>query len=76
MLKAVIVGYGGISRAHKPCYERLEKEGKVLVVDPEYCFGVDTIKRDKEGMKSLYELGYTDGKKIEDFVNKTRAEIK
>ena len=32
MLKAVIVGYGGISRAHKPCYERLEKEGKVRLV--------------------------------------------
>ena len=32
MLRAVIVGYGGISRAHKPCYERLEKEGKVRLV--------------------------------------------
>lgn len=40
MLKSVIVGYGGISRAHKPGYERLEKEGKVKLVgaydiDPE-----------------------------------------
>ena len=40
MLRAVIVGYGGISRAHKPCYEALEKEGKVCLVgacdiDPE-----------------------------------------
>ncbi len=54
----------------------LERQGKVLVVDPEFCFGVDTIKRDKQGMQSLYELGYADGKKIEDFVNKTRAEMK
>lgn len=52
----------------------LEKEGNVLVVDPEYCFGVDTIKRDKEGMEKLYQLGYRDGKKIEDFVNAARAE--
>ena len=54
----------------------LEKQGKVLLVDPEFCYGVDTIKRDKEGMQSLYELGYRDGKKIEDFVNAARAENK
>ena len=54
----------------------LERQGKVLVVDPEFCFGVDTIKRDKQGMQSLYELGYRDGKKIEDFVNAARAENK
>lgn len=54
----------------------LEKEGKVLVVDPEECFGVDTIKRDKEGMEKLYQLGYRDGKRIEDFVNAARAESK
>jgi predicted patatin/cPLA2 family phospholipase len=53
----------------------LERQGKVLVVDPEFCFGVDTIKRDKEGMQKLYELGYRDGKKIEDFVNQARAEL-
>lgn len=47
----------------------LEKQGKVLVVDPRECFGVDTIKRDKIGMEKLYQLGYEDGKRIEDFVN-------
>lgn len=52
----------------------LERQGKVLVVDPAECFGVDTIKRDKVGMQKLYELGYADGKKIEDFVNAARAE--
>ncbi len=54
----------------------LEKEGKVLLVDPEECFGVDTIKRDKEGMEKLYQLGYRDGKRIEDFVNAAHAETK
>ncbi len=54
----------------------LEAEGKVLVVDPEECFGVNTIKRDKEGMEKLYQLGYRDGKRIEDFVNAARAESK
>lgn len=52
----------------------LERQGKVLVVDPAECFGIDTIKRDKDGMKRLYELGYSDGKKIEEFVNAARAE--
>lgn len=52
----------------------LERQGKVLVVDPAECFGVDTIKRDKVGMQKLYELGYSDGKKIEEFVNAARAE--
>lgn len=52
----------------------LEKQGKVLIVYPEECFGVDTITRNKEGMQKLYELGYEDGKKIEDYVNKYRAE--
>ncbi len=54
----------------------LEKQGKVLLVDPEFCFGVDTIKRDKQGMQSLYELGYRDGKRVEDFVNQARSEMK
>ncbi len=52
----------------------LEKEGKVLVVDPRECFGVNTIKRDKVGMEKLYQLGYSDGKRIEEFVKAARAE--
>lgn len=52
----------------------LEKQGKVLVVYPRECFGVDTLSKDKEGMQKLYELGYEDGKKVEDYVNKYRAE--
>ena len=52
----------------------LEKQGKVLVVYPRECFGIDTLARDKEVMQKLYELGYEDGKKIEDYVNKYRAE--
>lgn len=52
----------------------LEKQGKVLVVYPRECFGIQTVTKDKEGMEKLYRLGYEDGKKIEDFVLKYREE--
>ncbi len=47
---------------------RLHKEGKVLLVAPEECFGINTITRELDGLNKLYELGYRDGKKIEDFL--------
>lgn len=53
----------------------LEKQGKVLIVYPRECFGVNTITRDKEGMEKLYQLGYEDGKKIEEFIAKNKAEV-
>lgn len=46
----------------------LERQGKVLVVYPRECFGINTLSKDKEGMQKLYELGYEDGRKIEDFI--------
>ena len=52
----------------------LEKQGKVLIVYPRECFGVNTVTRDKEGMEKLYQLGYEDGKKIEEFIEKNKAE--
>ena len=48
--------------------EELEKQGKALVIYPEECFGVNTVTRDKEGMEKLYQLGYNDGKKIEEYL--------
>ena len=53
----------------------LEKQGKVLIVYPRECFGVNTVTRDKEGMQKLYQLGYEDGKKIEEFIAKNKAEV-
>lgn len=46
----------------------LEKQGKALVIYPEECFGINTITREKEGMEKLYQLGYNDGKKIEEYL--------
>jgi predicted patatin/cPLA2 family phospholipase len=47
----------------------LQKQGKALVIYPEECFGIDTLTREKEGMEKLYQLGYRDGKKIEEYLN-------
>lgn len=47
----------------------LEKQGTALVLYPEDCFGIKTITRDKVGLNKLYNLGYKDGRKIQDFLN-------
>lgn len=39
-------------------------QGKVLIVAPDDTCGVDTLKRDKEALKRLYEKGYCDAQKI------------
>lgn len=54
----------------------LEKQGKALVVYPRECFGISTITREKEGMEKLYQLGYEDGRKIEEFIIKEKSEAK
>lgn len=38
--------------------------GKVLIVAPDDTCGVNTLTRDKELLKKLYEKGYSDGSKI------------
>ncbi len=42
--------------------EELEKEGKLLVIEPKDCFGVDTLTRDSNNMAALYDEGYEDAK--------------
>ena len=44
------------------------KQGKVLIVAPDDTCGVDTLSRKKEALQKLYEKGYGDGKKIEDYL--------
>ncbi len=52
----------------------LEKQGKAIVIYPRECFDVSTISGEKENMEKLYQLGYEDGKKIEEFVKKYNEE--
>ncbi len=46
------------------------KQGRVLIVAPDDTCGVDTLKRDKDDMNRLYEKGYSDGKKITDYLHR------
>ena len=46
----------------------LEKQGKVLILYPRECFGVKTASRNKEGLEKLYQLGYKDAERIEEFL--------
>lgn len=44
------------------------KQGKVLIVAPDDTCGVNTLSRKKAAIQQLYEKGYKDAKKIEDFL--------
>lgn len=45
------------------------KQGKVLILAPDDCLGVDTLTKDKENIKRLFEKGLEDGKKILQFLS-------
>lgn len=65
-----------ITRSHIIYHNRineiieLEKQGKVLILYPEDCFGTKTATRNKIGLNKLYNLGYKDAEKIEKFLNR------
>lgn len=46
------------------------RQGKALIVAPEDTCGVDTLTRDKQALRRLYEMGYADGQKITDYLRK------
>ncbi len=48
--------------------QKLQEEGKVLIVAPSSCCGVETLSRKKKNIQELYELGYKEAEKILDFV--------
>lgn len=48
--------------------QRLEIEGKALVVSPDDTCGVDTLTRDRAALESLYEQGFNDGAKVVEFM--------
>ncbi len=48
------------------------RQGKVLIIAPDDTCGIDTLKKDKESLERLYQKGYTDGRKISDFINTGR----
>lgn len=48
--------------------QRLEIEGKALVVSPDDTCGVDTLTRDRAALENLYEKGFNDGAKVVEFM--------
>lgn len=46
-----------------------EKSGRVLILAPRKLYGLDTLKRTKEGMAMMYRQGYSDAQAIEDFLS-------
>ncbi len=44
--------------------EELEKEGKVIVVEPEDCFGMKTLSKNQTAVMKMYKLGYRDGENL------------
>ncbi len=47
-----------------------EAKGKLLIVAPDDCLGVDTLTKDKERIRQLFQKGVEDGKRIKAFVKK------
>ncbi len=48
--------------------QELEKQGKALIVAPDSCCGVTTLRHKKENIEALYKKGYEDAKKIKAFI--------
>lgn len=46
----------------------LEREGRVLIIAPRDCFGVETLTRDRAALNRLFRSGYEDGKRIAEFI--------
>lgn len=48
-------------------------QGKALIVSPDDTCGVDTLTRDREALRRLYQKGYGDGRKIARYIYRERG---
>lgn len=48
--------------------EKLAENGKALILAPDNIYGMSTIRRTDEAMEALYQKGYEDAKKVEEFL--------
>ena len=48
--------------------KQLSKEGKVLIISPETIGKMSTLTKDKDALEKLYKTGYSDAKKIKEFL--------
>lgn len=49
--------------------KQYEKKGKLLILAPDDTCGMDTLTRDPEAMKQMYEKGIRNAQQIKDFLN-------
>ncbi len=50
--------------------KELEKQDKVLILSPDDCCGVNTLKHPRKGIEELYRKGYEDAQKIKKFLSR------
>ncbi len=48
--------------------QKYAKQGRVLIISPDDTCGADTLKRDKEALKRLYQKGFNDAQRILQFM--------
>ncbi len=48
--------------------QELENKGKALIIAPDSCCGVTTLKHKKKNVEALYKVGYKDAEKIKAFI--------
>lgn len=48
--------------------EKLQKEGRVKIIAPESCCGVETLSRKRKNIQELYDHGYKDAEQILKFL--------
>lgn len=48
--------------------KRYQEEGKVLILAPDDCEGMNTLTKDKNAIERLYQKGYRDAPKIQSFI--------
>lgn len=54
--------------------KKLEEQGKVLILSPDNCCGVSTLKHPRKGVEELYRKGYDDAQRIRDFLCKENSD--
>ncbi len=54
--------------------EKMEREGKALIIAPDDLCGMTTLSKDQEKMRKMYEKGYEDAGILKDCVFLNRAE--
>lgn len=72
--KRILISHDTYNKGIEALLE-LQRQGKIFIVYPRECFGVNTVTRDKEGLAKLYQLGYEDGRKIEEYLSKDKTDM-